>query len=93
MFRRISSDAGVTVVADDDIQAVIEELVSEEHRLLDTGEERALTEDEHARLRDVQVQLDRFWDLLRQRRAERAAGRDPDDASLRDAGTVEGYQQ
>jgi hypothetical protein len=41
----------------------------------------------------VQVQLDRFWDLLRQRRAERAAGREPGDASIRDAGTVEGYMQ
>ena len=41
----------------------------------------------------MQVQLDRFWDLLRQRRAERAAGREPGDASIRDAGTVEGYMQ
>lgn len=80
-------------MADESIQGVIEELVAEEHRLLDLGEERALTDDEHARLRDVQVQLDRFWDLLRQRRAERAAGRDPGEASLRDAGTVEGYEQ
>ncbi len=80
-------------MTDDAVQQVIEELVAEEHRLLETGEERTLTDDEHARLRDVQVQLDRFWDLLRQRRAERAAGRDPGEASLRDAGTVEGYKQ
>lgn len=80
-------------MADEDIQGVIEELVAEEHRLLGAGEERTLTDDEHARLRDVQVQLDRFWDLLRQRRAERAAGREPGDASIRDAGTVEGYMQ
>lgn len=80
-------------MADDEIHVVIEELVAEEHRLLDVGEERALDADEHARLREVQVQLDRFWDLLRQRRAERAAGRDPDEASIRDAGTVEAYEQ
>jgi hypothetical protein len=80
-------------MTDDAVNAVIEELVAEEHRLLETGEERALSDDEHARLRDVQVQLDRFWDLLRQRRAERAAGREPGDASIRDAGTVEGYMQ
>jgi hypothetical protein len=80
-------------MADDDIHGVIEELVAEEHRLLEHGEGRPLTDDEHARLREVQVRLDRFWDLLRQRRAERAAGRDPGEASLRDEGTVEGYQQ
>lgn len=80
-------------MADDDIQRTIEELVAEEHRLLESGEEQPLSADDHARLLEVQVQLDRFWDLLRQRRAERAAGRDPGEASLRDAGTVEGYQQ
>lgn len=80
-------------MADDVIEGVIEELVAEEHRLLGVAEERPLTDDEHARLRDAQVQLDRFWDLLRQRRAESAVGRDPDQASLRDADTVEGYEQ
>jgi hypothetical protein len=80
-------------MTDDAVHEVIEELVAEEHRLLGAGEERTLTDDEHARLRDVQVQLDRFWDLLRQRRAERAAGHEPGDASIRDAGTVEGYMQ
>ena len=43
------------------------------------------------RLRDVEVQLDQCWDLLRQRRARREFGRNPDDADVRDAGTVEGY--
>ena len=42
-------------------------------------------------LRDVEVQLDQCWDLLRQRRARREFGRNPDDAAVRDAGTVEGY--
>ena len=80
-------------MADEDIHRVIEELVAEEHRLLEQGEDGGLSDDEHRRLGDVQVQLDRFWDLLRQRRAERAAGRDPGEASLRDAGTVEDYEQ
>lgn len=80
-------------MVDHEIQRTIEELVSQEHRLLESGEEQPLSADDHARLLDVQVQLDRYWDLLRQRRAERAAGRDPGQASLRDEGTVEGYQQ
>jgi hypothetical protein len=37
------------------------------------------------------VTLDQCWDLLHQRRARRAAGQDPDDASVRDPRTVEGY--
>ena len=39
------------------------------------------------------MELDRWWDLLRQREARRSAGLDPDEASMRDAGTVEGYEQ
>jgi hypothetical protein len=39
------------------------------------------------------VALDQCWDLLRQRRAKRHAGQDPDQAHVRDASTVEGYQQ
>jgi hypothetical protein len=40
----------------------------------------------------VRVELDRYWDLLRQRRAREEYGEDPDDASIRDADTVEGYE-
>jgi hypothetical protein len=39
------------------------------------------------------VELDRCWDLLRQRRARRAAGQDPDEAEVRDESTVERYLQ
>ncbi len=80
----------------DDDQAVlghIEELVAEEHRLLDAGAGRGPDEEQHARLEEVRVALDRCWDLLRQRRAREEFGLDADDAALRDAGTVEGYQQ
>ena len=71
----------------------IEALVAEEHALLDetAGEEGAT--DKHKRLRDLQVSLDQCWDLLRQRRARRHAGEDPESAQPRDASTVERYKQ
>lgn len=69
----------------------IEALVAEEHRLLDQDPG---TPGHHERLEAVRVELDRYWDLLRQRRAHEEFGRDPDgDTSLRDGGTVEGYEQ
>ncbi|HEY5195744.1 MAG TPA: DUF2630 family protein [Solirubrobacteraceae bacterium] len=73
------------------IHRQIEDLVAEEEGLLHT--EHGLASSEHERLKAVQIELDRYWDLLRQRRARREAGLNPDDASIRDAGTVEGYQQ
>ena len=84
-------------MSDESIAARIERLVSEEHELrdkeqADAPDEDAL-EDDRERLRSVEVELDRCWDLLRQRRALRDAGADPDAAQARDAGTVEGYRQ
>ncbi len=67
----------------------ISELVQEENRLRQAGSPAGANE---ARLRDVSEQLDQCWDLLRQRRAKREFGEDPDSAQVRDAGTVEGYQ-
>ncbi len=69
----------------------IEKLVAEEHALYE--KEAGLADDERARLDDLQVQLDRCWDLLRQRRARREFGNDPDRARARDAETVESYEQ
>jgi hypothetical protein len=82
-------------MADDvDIIKHIDDLVDEEHALEQAhGDGSSLSKDEKARLRDLEVQLDQLWDLLRQRRARRAAGLDPDGAETRDAGTVEGYRQ
>jgi hypothetical protein len=80
----------------DDDQAVlghIEALVAEEHRLMESGAGRGPDEAQHARLEEVRVALDRCWDLLRQRRAREEFGLAADDASMRDAGTVEGYEQ
>lgn len=70
----------------------INHLVDEEHRL-ESGQGDGLSPEEDARLRQVEVALDQCWDLLRQRRARRSAGLDPDQADVRPASTVEGYRQ
>ena len=68
----------------------IEELVLQEHRL---QAQESLSEEERARLKAVEIELDQSWDLLRQRRALRAAGQDPDRAQIRSPDVVEQYQQ
>ena len=68
-------------------------LVEEEHTLERQATGAGLDDDQEARLRELEVQLDQCWDLLRQRRARRDAGQDPDSASVRPGGTVEGYLQ
>jgi hypothetical protein len=76
---------------DNAIHKHIEELVAEEHRLYTDADERALTPDERKRLDEVNVQLDRYYDLLRQRRARREFGENPDAAKMRSGKTVESY--
>lgn len=78
---------------DNELHARIDELVTEEHKLERGHSGRSLTEAEQARLTDLGVQLDRYWDLLRQRDARRRAGQDPDTAQERPADVVEGYRQ
>jgi hypothetical protein len=78
---------------DKNILQHIEELVNEEHELFQRSEEGSLEEDEHEHLRQLQVALDQCWDLLRQRRARRNAGLNPDEAHVRDPNIVEHYQQ
>lgn len=84
-------------MSDESILARIEQLVAEEHEL--TSREQAdakstdALDDDRARLDEVSIELDRCWDLLRQRRARRDAGQDPDEAHVRDADTVERYWQ
>jgi hypothetical protein len=68
----------------------IQDLVAEEHQLLAKG---PLADPDHERLTHLQVELDQCWDLLRQRRARREAGQNPDEATPRDVGTVEKYLQ
>jgi hypothetical protein len=71
----------------------IEGLVAEEHRLLEHGDISRLTQDDRKRLDEISVRLDQYWDLLRQRRARRDAGQDPDVADVRSEEVVEHYQQ
>jgi uncharacterized protein DUF2630 len=84
-------------MSDESTAARIERLVTEEEDLrrreqAESSDEQALEEDRD-RLHAVQVELDQCWDLLRQRRALRDAGGDPDQAQVRDADTVERYWQ
>ena len=82
---------------DAQIEARIDALEQEEQRLRkdeETQAEQGRTDvvgEDAGRLAAIKVELDQLWDLLRQRRALRSAGRDPDDAQMRDADTVERY--
>ena len=82
---------------DEQVQARIEELEQEEGRLRRDEREAADVEEgkqvatDAQRLEAVRIELDQLWDYLRQRRALRDAGQDPDGAQMRDAGTVERY--
>jgi Protein of unknown function (DUF2630) len=78
---------------DQDIVARIGELAAEEQRLEEAHVGEGLTDEERTRKRELEITLDQLWDTLRQRRAKRSAGQDPDDAHERPAGTVEGYLQ
>lgn len=79
---------------DNEILGRIKELVAEEHDLRSRLSEGALdSEEENTRVRELEVALDQCWDLLRQRRARRSAGEDPDAADVRPGGQVENYRQ
>ena len=78
---------------DSEIHAHIEKLVAEEHELWQRESSGNATDDDRRRLESVRVSLDQCWDLLRQRRARRDAGFDPEQAELRPPEVVEGYEQ
>jgi hypothetical protein len=78
---------------DEEIIAQISALADEEQRLEEAHVGEGLSDEERARLHSLEVTLDQLWDTLRQRRAKRNAGGNPDDAQERPAGTVEGYLQ
>jgi len=73
-----------------DILGRIHELVDEEHRLREGTDH---TDDQRARMQELEANLDQCWDLLRQRRAKRQYDEDPDEAQPRPESTVESYLQ
>jgi hypothetical protein len=75
------------------IHETIEQLVAEEHQLWEREAAGIAGESEKRRLQDVEISLDQCWDLLRQRRALREAGRDPNAAEVRRPEVVERYEQ
>lgn len=80
-------------VDDAGIRDQIERLIADEQHLVKDAEGKGPDDERHARLGEVKVELDRCWDLLRQREAREEFQLDPDDASVRDSSTVEGYEQ
>jgi uncharacterized protein DUF2630 len=81
-------------MADDpQIHGTIEQLVAEEHELWQREAAGESSEADRRRLAELRVSLDQCWDLLRQRRALREAGRDPDAADVRPSDVVERYEQ
>ncbi|PYS94581.1 MAG: DUF2630 domain-containing protein [Acidobacteria bacterium] len=76
--------------ADQPVRRHIEELVKEEHQLYG---QKGLSDADHRRLKEVQIELDQCWDLLRQRRALREFGQDPEKAQVRPPDVVEKYEQ
>jgi hypothetical protein len=78
---------------DSQIHATIEQLVGEEHDLWDREAAGDASDADRRRLQELKVSLDQCWDLRRQRRALREAGRDPDAAGVRPPDVVERYEQ
>jgi hypothetical protein len=80
------------MTTDSGIHEQISALVNEEKQLRNQREAGEVDAGEElARLKEIEVQLDQCWDLLRQREALRSSGGDPDSAAVRPAGEVEGY--
>jgi hypothetical protein len=79
---------------DKQILGQIDELIETEHELRTKLAAGSLSSaEERVRLRAAEEALDQCWDLLRQRRARREVGENPDDAAARPVPEVEGYQQ
>ena len=76
---------------DENVLDRINALADEEHALFRKESGGDVTDDERRRMKQLSVTLYQCWDLLRQRRARRSAGMDPDDADVRDEKTVVGY--
>ena len=81
------------LITDQPVLGHIQQLVEEEHRLFERKDRETVGEIDRQRLAQVQVELDQCWDLLRQRRALREVGLDPNMAQVRPAQVVENYEQ
>ena len=80
-------------MADEQIHGSIDKMVAEEHELWEREAAGEATDADRQRLAALKVSLDQCWDLLRQRRARREAGENPEGAKLRSPDVVEHYQQ
>jgi hypothetical protein len=78
---------------DPQIHSSIDRMVAEEHRLWEREAAGEATDADRQRLQALKVSLDQCWDLLRQRRARRDAGQNPEGAELRAPEIVERYEQ
>jgi len=95
MSRRCLLQVGgeEALMEDPQIHGSIDRMVAEEHELWEREAAGNATDGDRQRLEELRVSLDQCWDLLRQRRARREAGQNPDGAELRSSEVVERYQQ
>ncbi len=75
---------------DKDVLKHIKDLVDEEQKLYSKSN---LSDEERNELKSLQIELDQYWDLMRQRKALKEMGDNPDEARLRGPNTVENYEQ
>jgi hypothetical protein len=80
-------------VEDPQIHGAIDRMVDEEHQLWERESAGTATDADRQRLAELKVSLDQCWDLLRQRRARRDAGLNPESSELRAPEVVERYEQ
>jgi len=78
---------------DSQVHGEIERLVAEEHELWNRESSGQATDADRQRMQALKVALDQCWDMLRQRRAKREFGEDPEAAELRRPEVVENYWQ
>ncbi|HEX7660693.1 MAG TPA: DUF2630 family protein [Pseudonocardiaceae bacterium] len=80
-------------MADQDIIGSIDSLMAEERELRTRSVGAGLSPEEQRRMNHLEQQLDQCWDLLRQRRARREVGENPEGSAVRPASEVESYRQ
>ncbi|MDP9047347.1 MAG: DUF2630 family protein [Bacteroidota bacterium] len=75
---------------DNSVMDHIRQLTEKEAHLFGKPE---LTDQDVKEMHTVKTELDQYWDLLRQRRAFRDAGDDPNRAQMRSVDTIEHYKK